>query len=270
MKKKIKQAILNRFLTSKELKKLKSPEIVFPGGMSPIKNTQDDDVFVVGFPKSGNTLMQHIITHLVYGLNEEGSRSMVNLIVPDIYANSHYFRFNERCFFKSHDLPKPEYKKVIYIIRDGREALLSYYHMMNNMSKPVSLQDLYSGKLKLYNATWSQHIEQWEENPYRAEILWVKFEDLKADKKAELKRMCQFLNINRSEEELQKVVNLSSLDHMKSLEKRADWIKMNKFYFKKDKSFLRKGETNSYLKDLPEEHIKVFEKDNIKVLDKYY
>ena len=44
-----------------------------------------------------------------------------------------------------------QYKKVIYIMRDGREALLSYYHMARNMGTPVSLEDLYSGKIKLYD-----------------------------------------------------------------------------------------------------------------------
>lgn len=270
MKHKIKKTVLNRFLTSKELKKIKSPEVVFPGGMSPIQSTQDNDVFIVGFPKSGNTLMQHVIAHLVYGLNEEASRSMINLIVPDIYANSHYFRFNNCCFFKSHDLPKPEYKKVIYIMRDGREALLSYYHMMKNMKKPVSLEDLYSGKLKLYNATWNQHIWQWEKNPYQAEILWIKYEDLKTDKIKELKRICTFLNIERNDLALEKVVDYTSLEHMKTLEKRRDWVKMKRLVNFDEGSFVRKGETETYIKEVPQESIKAFESLSQEMLAKHY
>lgn len=270
MKHKIRHAILKRLLTNKELTKIKTPEVSFPGGILPINSTSVDDVFIVGFPKSGNTLMQHIIAHLVYGINEEGSRSFVNLIVPDVYANSHYFRFNDRCFFKSHDLPRPEYKKVIYIMRDGREALLSYYHMMMNMGTPVSLEDLYSGKVKLFNATWSEHIEQWEENPFDADILWLKFEDLNGNKVKELQRICTFLNIERSLNELETVVNLTTLKHMKELEKRADWVKMNKFYFEEKKSFLRKGEIDSYLSEVSNEYVSVFEKQNADLITKHY
>ena len=270
MKHKIKQAILKKILNNKELKKLKEPDIVFPGGLTPINETQDQDVFIVGFPKSGNTWMQHIITHLVYGVNGEASRSMVNLIVSDIYANSHYFRFNERCFFKSHDLPKPNYKKVVYIMRDGREALLSYFHMKKNMGNPVSMFDLYSGNIKLNNASWSEHIEQWEQNPYGAEILWLKYEDLKADRLKELKRVCAFLNIERSDSDIDQVMDLTSMEHMKTLEKRMDWVKMNKNYFVDNKTFLRKGKTDSYKNEVSKEIINIFEKNNSDLLSKYY
>lgn len=269
MRRSIKNALLKRLLTDKQYKKLYSKEILFPGGITPIESTNDDDVFIVGFPKSGNTLMQHIIAHLAYGLNEVSSRSMVNLIVPDIYANSHYFRFNDVCFFKSHDLPKPEYKKVIYIIRDGRDALWSYYHMMENMGTPVSLEDLYLGKVKLFNATWGEHIEQWEQNPYNAEMLWVKFEDLKKNIYKELERISQFLNIEKSSEELKNVVRFSSLDHMKELEKRSDWVKMkNKNNFYKG-SFVRNGGENDYIKEVSNEILNHFNFSNLEALKKY-
>tara|TARA_R110002124_G_scaffold34400_5_gene113010 strand:- start:906 stop:1733 length:828 start_codon:yes stop_codon:yes gene_type:complete len=270
MKKKIKQSILKRLLTSEQLKKIQTPGVNFPGGILPINNTMLNDVFIVGFPKSGNTLMQHIIAHLYYGLNEEASRTMVNLITPDIYANSHYFRFNEVCFFKSHDLPKPEYKKVIYIMRDGREALLSYYHMMKNMGTPVSLKDLYSGKIKLYNVTWGEHIAQWESNPYQADILWIKYEDLKANKINILQRICTFLNIDRSTNELEKVIEFTSLKHMKEMEKRIDWAKMKKNKFLMGKNFVRQGGLDSYKKEVRNTLIKIFEKNEYKALEKYY
>lgn len=270
MKKKLKKILHRYLLSTHEIEKLGSENIAFPGGIRSITDTEADDVFIVGFPKSGNTLMQHIIAHLVYGLNDEASRSMVNLIVPDIYANSHYFRFNDRCFFKSHDLPKPAYKKVIYIMRDGREALLSYYHMMKNMGKPVSLDDLYSDKIKLFDATWSEHIKQWENNPYKAEILWVKFEDLKANKFNELKRICAFLNITCGDNELEAVIEHTSLQHMKALEQRKDWVKMNKHYFVNDNTFIRKGKTNSFLNEVSKEIVSIFETQNAEMLSKYY
>jgi hypothetical protein len=269
MKKRLKKAILKRLLTSEQLKKIQAPAVDFPGGIVPINDTMLNDVFIVGFPKSGNTLMQHIITHLVYGINEEGSRSMVNLIVPDIYANTHYFRFNDRCFFKSHDLPKPEYKKVIYIMRDGREALLSYYHMMKNMGTPVSLKDLYSGKIKLYNVTWSGHIEHWKKNPYEADILWVRFEDLKANKIKELQRICVFLNIERNGLELEKVVKFTSLAHMQELEHRNDWKKMKSSNNFNKGNFVGKGLSNSYITEIPKHLLQDFEKINDSTLKNY-
>lgn len=269
MKRTIKKILIKlKFLDTKSTRV--SDKITFPGGIVPINETKPEDVFIVGFPKSGNTLMQHIITHLVYGINEEGSRSMVNLIVPDIYANSHYFRFNTICYFKSHERPQPAYKKVIYLLRDGREALLSYYHMMKNMGKDISLEELYEGKINIYGGLWHEHIEAWEKNPYEATILWVKYEDLKNDKYNQLKRICEFLNIKRTPQDLEKVVELTSLEHMKTLENRSDWQLINKSYFIENKKFLRKGSVDSFKKNIPAELIKEFTSQNLSILKKYY
>jgi hypothetical protein len=63
----------------------------FLGTINNIVDSENNDVFVVSFPKFGSTLMQHIITHLVYGINENCSRTLINLLVLYIYVNSHYF-----------------------------------------------------------------------------------------------------------------------------------------------------------------------------------
>jgi len=214
--------------------------------------------------------MQHIIAHLYYGLNEEGSRSMVNLIVPDVYANSHYFRFNEVCFFKSHERPQPNYKKVIYMLRDGREVLLSYYHMMNNMGQNISLEDLYTGKINIYGGLWHEHVEAWQKNPYQTDILWLKFEDIINNKLHVLKQICHFLEMERSNDELEKVVRLTSFDHMKSLEMRSDWKKMKMANFKEGKAFLRCGKINSYKAEVSEQLLAEFESQNQNIIKKYY
>ncbi|WP_299226466.1 sulfotransferase domain-containing protein [uncultured Psychroserpens sp.] len=242
----------------------------FPGGLTNIHAVKDTDVFVVGFPKSGNTLMQHIMAHLVYGFNAEASRSMINLVVPDIYANSHYFRFNDRCFFKSHELPRPNYKKVIYIIRDGSEALLSYHRMMENMGKPVPLKDLFTGKEKILNTTWANHIKAWESNPYQADILWVNYEDLKSNKLQEIERICKFLELSRTQDELENVVAFTSLDHMRMLEKRADWQLMKKANNFNTGTFVRSEDNKSNTRIISDEDLRLFNKTHEDLLKKYF
>lgn len=235
-----------------------SEKIIFPGGVLPIKDTRSEDVFIVGFPKSGNTLMQHIITHLVYGINEEGSRSMVNLIVPDIYANSHYFRFNTVCYFKSHERPQPSYKKVIYLLRDGRETLLSYYHMEKNMRVDISLEDLYLGKIAIYGGQWHEHIEAWEKNPYEADIIFIKYEDLISNKMDVLNRLCIFLNLKRTHQELEKVLEYTSFEFMKQLEQKDDWKKMKSDVNFNKGNFVRKGSLNSFKEEVPKDILQKF------------
>ncbi len=242
----------------------------FPGGLQPISQTEPQDIFIVGFPKSGNTLMQHILAHLYYGLNSIASRTMINLIVPDVYSNSHYFRFDNTCFFKSHERPNSNYKRVIYLIRDGRQALLSYYYMLENLGQSVNLEELYDGTTKIYGGSWSGHIAAWEANPFDAEILFIKYEDIVLNKKDVLRQLCGFLNIDRSEAELQKVIDLTSIEHMKEMEARDDWKRMKKekgFY---SGSFVRKGSVDSFKNKVSGPLITKFEKLNSEMLLKHY
>jgi hypothetical protein len=256
--------ILKRIIFSKPGNKIEQQNsITFPGGLFPIQETKPEDVFIVGFPKSGNTLMQHIITHLVYGVNDEVSRSIVNLITPDIYANTHYFRFNNVCFFKSHERPQPNYKKVIYLIRDGREALLSYYHMVKNMGGDISLNDLYEGKINIYGGSWHEHVNEWEKNPYKADILFVKYEDLIANKIEVLLRLCDFLSLKRTSQKLEKVLEFSSFEFMKKLERKDDWVRMKKKTNLNKGSFVRKGVINSYKDEVPTDVLNVFKTKSI-------
>jgi len=263
------KALLKKLLEKRISDRQRTP-VIFPGGIFPINEFCENDVFIVGFPKSGNTLMQHIVAHLFYGINERSGRTLVNLIVPDVYANSHYFRMNNRCFFKSHDLPKPEHKKVIYIIRDGRDALVSYYHMLHNMGQTISMTDLFDGTHKIFNTTWGEHLRAWEENPYEAEILWLKYEDLLIDKSTQIKRIVDFLGLKVSEEEITNVVELTTFDHMKKLEGRDDWGRMKRGRFLDKKSFIRKGKAKIYLDEVNRESLERFESLNGEMLNKYY
>jgi hypothetical protein len=242
----------------------------FSEGLYPIDQTSPQDVFIVGYPKSGNTLLQHIIAHLVYGVNESAGRTLVHLITPDVHGNSHYFRMNDRSFFKSHELPMPKHRNVIYIVRDGREATLSYYHMMRNMGHRVSHQDVYSGKVTRFGGDWHEHVGKWEANPYQANLLWLRFEDLTSDKIGELRKMCEFLELDRTDRELAEVEKLTSLEHMKRVERRSDWKKANESVFKKPACFVRQGKTNSFRDEVDPGVLADFELRSGPVLQRHY
>lgn len=243
----------------------------FPHEIRSIDDTNDNDVFVVGYPKSGNTLMQHVISHLVYNLNEETSRSIVNILCPDIHANKYYNRINDRCYFKSHMMPQPSYKNVIYIVRDGRQALLSYFHMVKNMGGSIELNDLYNDRIKLFGCTWGQHVESWANNPFNANILWIKYEDLIGDKTTTLKKIAEFTGLPRTIDEINNVDKFTSIDFMKLLEKKADWVKMKgKKFQNTDKEFVREGKSRGYRNEVDEDLIKLFEQNNLSTLKRFY
>jgi hypothetical protein len=244
---KIKKNILRFLLNKKEFKTLKGINKLETFGFQELGITTNEDVFIIGYPKSGNTLLQHIIAHLVFGLRKETSKSLINSCVTEWYHNPMFFRYDERHFFKSHELPDKRFKKVIYIIRDGRDAVRSYFYMQNNLGKNVNLDDLYSSGGKTFRGTWSNHVEEWTANRYQADILYVKYEDLLKDKTNEINRICLFLGIERTDQEINNVVEATSLENMKNMEESYSWKRMKSFQnWKKEGKFVREGKSGGF------------------------
>ncbi|MEM7186041.1 MAG: sulfotransferase domain-containing protein [Bacteroidota bacterium] len=219
-------------------------------GFESFGNFTEEDVFIMGYPKSGNTLLQHVIAHLVYGLRADIPKSIVNNCVTEYYNNPMYFRYDPRHFFKGHELPNERFKNVIYIVRDGRAAVRSLYYFRRNLNDQVSLQTLYENGGECFVGTWNNHVEQWTENKYGSNILMIRYEDLLSRKKEQLERICEFLSLERTSEELDQVVEATSFENMKRMEQGYSWQKAKSFKtWKASGSFVREGNKDGFKSD---------------------
>lgn len=239
------------FENKKELKRLQTElDKLKQFGFEQLGNFNHDDVFIIGYPKSGNTLLQHIIAHLVYGLRKDTSKSLINTCVTEWYNNPWFFRLGKQHFFKSHELPRPEFKNVIYIIRDGRDAVLSYYYMQKNLGRQVSLEELYNSGGELFVGNWQNHIDTWTKNEYNLNIHFIRYEDLIENKFNELQKICDFLKIERTKSEIELVIEATSLENMRFLEKSYSWKKLKTFNtWKENGVFVREGKSNTFDSD---------------------
>src|SRR5437660_7753546 len=98
---------------------------VFLGLHHPGRNLDvfDDDVFVVSYPRSGNTWTRFLIANL---LHPEEPATFLNIgrLVPDAEVqSSRYMRgIPSPRVIKSHTYFDPRYPRVIYIVRDPRDV----------------------------------------------------------------------------------------------------------------------------------------------------
>ena len=91
---------------------------------------------------------------------------------------------------------------------------------------------------------WREHVESWLANPFGAEILVIKFEDLSANPVGECLRILKHLQVERTHSEIEQVVEQTTFERLRSKERRFG--KANPPEWPRSKPFYRRGRVGSY------------------------
>ena len=209
-------ALGTKFGTSLARFKRLAPKAI-PEGFVPITQFHAEDIFVVGYPKSGNTWFQNLVAGVVYGVDPRWAPSvLVYDLVSDLSGAKYYRRYATPMFFKSHALPCQEYRRVIYLLRDGRDAMVSYRHYREAMDgMAYDFLKFVSPETELYPCHWAEHVDAWMPNPCRAQMLMIKYEDLLSEPVRELERACQFAGITREPDHLESIAKAASFRNLR-------------------------------------------------------
>ena len=92
------------------------------------------DYYLVSYPRSGNTWVRVLLAELLYKASGDNLREL-QYYIPDIYVRTHVNDIINSKFHivKSHEkyckAPRKmeKYKRVIYLIRDPRDVVLSHH-----------------------------------------------------------------------------------------------------------------------------------------------
>jgi Sulfotransferase domain len=220
-----------------------------------------DDTFLVSYPKSGNTWARLLIANLLSPEKPADFRT-INQLVPDPASESkrHFVRMPRPRVIKSHFVFDPRYPRVIYIVRDPRDVVLSEYHYQRKtrrISDQYPLEDyvqlFLAGQTYVENGSWGEHVTGWlaarDGDP---RFLLVRYEALLSNSVGELDRIASFLGISRTSERLADIVQLSSVDRMRELEaKQGDASSLMKGS-RKDVPFVRSAKSEGWRSDLPD------------------
>lgn len=230
-------------------------------GLTPITTHDPQDVFVVGYPKSGNTWYQNLVSGVMFGVNPLlAPDTLIQELAPDVHYKRYYKRFWTPMFFKSHRFPQEAYRRVIYLVRDGRDALVSYYHYRAAMTgvEPDFARMVATGEGIM--GRWHEHVEAWLANPYGAEMMLVRYEDLQQDTVTELERLCAFAGVERDRTWLEQVASAATFDKMRNKEKSGRYFREDPDW-PEDKLFNRRGVVGSYKDEMPPDILALFMRD---------
>jgi hypothetical protein len=239
-----------------KVKEKLNEKIRFLTGRVPYAESVDEDVFLVGHPKSGTTWFQNLIAGVIYGLDPEyAPYTLVRDLVPG-HLQKYYKRHGTPTFFKSHHLPRPRYKRVIYLVRDGRDVMVSYFHHLRaETGKEIDFLKVVQGEGVTWPYKWHEHVEAWLANPYQAQMLVIKYEDLMQDAVEELRRFCGFVGVTREDAVLAQVAQNASFEKLRQKEMRDGLASP---YWPKDQFFMRRGQVGSYKDEMPADVLDMF------------
>ncbi len=219
-----------------------------------------DDVFIVSYPKSGNTWTRFLIGNLVY---EDGvSFANIEYRIPSIYMHPDRVLRRLPRLLKSHECFDPRYRRVIYIVRDPRDVAVSCYHYYQKMRwlGDCPLDDFVPRFMKpefeINYGNWADHLKSWVCLRQSSEdFLLLRYEEMLEHPQAELARVAAFLKIAATPERLNRAVALSSADRMRELEKKEGHAWQLIKESRQDKPFVRAARSGGWREALSPESV---------------
>ncbi|MBI5429905.1 MAG: sulfotransferase domain-containing protein [Nitrosomonadales bacterium] len=222
-----------------------------------IPNPLDSDIYLISYPKSGNTWMRYLMTYAIwpeiaevdlvemaayfpsFGLQHD----IAMMREPDSPCNQLKHRLIKH--HAPHDeLASQHVKRAIYIARDGRDAIVSYWHFCNQRDGTnISFSDFIECSVKPeYFGPWNPHVSGWLHAPLEAKLI-LRYEDMLEDTAGCLQKALKFAEIEVPRSAIENAVRRASFDSMRKLEK----TKGLNLEILKNVEFVRSGRSGTWL-----------------------
>ncbi|CAM9475084.1 unnamed protein product [Chrysoparadoxa australica] len=251
---------------------------------------RESDVFVVSYPKSGNNWLRFILAHAHSYSNgtaesphwrKEWDFNSIETVIPDLEYGPNryeYYTFGAPHLFKSHQPYAPEavhgdcansvgtmdshqcscpncppkWKRVLYLVRDGRDTMCSYFHFQKGLGLldwEVTFEDfLTMERYPGYN--WSKHVASYlslAADP-SVDLMVIKYEDLKQEPEATVAKVLDWVGISHTGQSIQRALEASSFERMRHKEEASGLRLFDAEYPNRDKSWrmTRKGSSGGW------------------------
>ncbi|KAM6185192.1 amine sulfotransferase-like [Rhynchocyon petersi] len=192
---------------------------------------RDDDIFVITYPKSGSIWTSHILALINFDVHhaktsKRNTKENISFFEYH-YCNTDLGKLPSPRIFCSH-LPyylvprglKNKKAKIIYVYRNPKDVMNSYFHfsnMIKNLPSINSLDEFMKIFLggKVMGGLWFDHITGWYENKDQFNILFMMYEEMKMDLRSSVLKICRFVGKELSDTIIDNIVRKASFENMK-------------------------------------------------------
>ena len=223
-----------------------------------------DDVFLVSYPKSGNTWTRFLIANLVYP-EKHPDFANINELIPDPEGISkrHLEQLPRPRYLKSHQYFDPRYPKIIHIVRDPRDVVLSeYYFDIKRRAIPDDfpldkfVSRFVSGELNHPYGTWAENTATWFYTRGQSpRLLLVTYEALQSEGARQMAKIAEFIGVPADPARIAFALEQSSADRMRELEKKQGHLWSSTKQTRQDKPFVRSAKAGGWKNELSESSV---------------
>ncbi|XP_035259944.1 sulfotransferase 1C1-like isoform X2 [Anguilla anguilla] len=241
------------------------------------------DILISTYPKAGTTWTQEIVDLLLHnGDTEACKRGPIVMRSPFLEIFSPppipsgldlLCKMSPPRLIKTHLpiqlVPEGFWEnkcKVIYVARNAKDNLVSYYHfdrMNKTQPEPGSLDEYIYKFMKgdVGWGSWYDHVKGYWENREKRNILYLFYEDMKENPQRAVERIKQYLDLSVTDDVIARIVEHTSFKVMKD-NPMTNYTFIPKSILDHSISpFMRKGEVGDWVNHFSASHLKIFDED---------
>ena len=236
--------------------------------------TRPGDICYISYPKSGSTWLAYILVLIVNDGRIPTDRKTLRDCLHWVESSWTYPRSDDELealpsprIFKSHmpyhmalgGDPEQNPCKYIYIARNPKDVAVSYYFFEREKSWSGHYSGSWSHWLEMFRegkvqrGSWFDHVLSWWAHRDAPNILFLRYEDLRADFGKELRRIVTFLGRDADKDMLERIRRMASFDAMRK-ERFSNMHEIEEF-----QGFFRKGEVGSWSEQFTQEQSDAFD-----------
>ena len=195
----------------------------------------EHDVFVCSFAKSGTNWMMQVV-HQIANRGEGEFEEIMNVVAwPDSPVKELAIDLNDPRpvefsptglrAIKTHSdaqyVPYSEKAKYVCVVRDPKDVVVSAYHFFRSVMLGPLLPSVETW-VKLWRegtfGSWGDFASSYWAWRDRPNVFFITYEELNKDTTGAIIKIAELMNVELTEDELAKIVRLSSFDYMKSVD----------------------------------------------------
>jgi hypothetical protein len=206
-----------------------------------IDRINPDDIFLVSYPKSGNTWTRFVIAYMKAGMDHTITFHDLEHIVPDVYVAKDYIDSQKaNRIIKAHHFFPDHYPNILYVYRDYRDVLVSFYNFQKAYKFFTGTFSTFirSEEYLSMHGNWKEHVsralEYKKKNPEHC--LLISYEQLSFNFRETALKIAVFCRLSTD-------IDLDKLEQLTNFEKlRSDEDKFGSIFKKNtNENFMREG-----------------------------